>query len=195
MFFKNLVVCICILAFLTHAQQDEITPWEKLGISKTEWLLIQDNKIPMSKVAELLTSGIGIGEYVDKPWLRLNMSEDKWISKRRSGLTQEEIESKVRHHKPEMSWTELNKETAREDIRAVSKNGEKFSSLFLPGYQQNKNGRIVSRNLMLGFTGASIAGCVAWSIAGHKFQPIPIFAVTIPTMVWSFAEHSAYSRK
>lgn len=195
MVIKTLVFCICAFIFVAQAQQDEITPWEKLGISKTEWLLIQDNKIPMSKVAELLTSGIGIGEYVEKPWLRLEMSESKWISKRRSGLTQDEIERKVRHHKPEMSWKELNKENAREDIVSVSKHGEKFSSLFLPGYQQNRNGRVVSRNLMVGFTGASIAGCVAWSVAGQKFQPIPIFAITIPTMVWSFVEHGAYSRK
>lgn len=195
MFIKTLIFCSFAFVFITLAQQDEITPWEKLGISKTEWLLIQDNKIPMSKVGELLTSGIGIGEYVDRPWLKLNMSESKWISKRRSGLTQEEIERKVRHHQPEMSWKELNRENARDDIRAVSKNGEKFSSLFLPGYQQGKNGRKVTRTFMVGFTAASLTGCVAWSIATQKFQPIPIFAVTIPTMVWSFVDHSVYSRK
>jgi hypothetical protein len=187
-----------VFVFITTTyvySQDEISPWEKLGISKTEWIMIQDNNIPMNKVAELLGAGIGIGEYVEKPWIGLNMNESKWISKRRLGLTNDEIKSKVRSPASDSSWTEHNKKSAREDLRSVSKNGEKFSSLFLPGLQQHKAGRKVSRNLMIGFTGASLAWCAAGSVYNKRFEFVPIFFITVPTMIWSFADYSAHSKK
>jgi hypothetical protein len=193
MFIKVTIFCICIITIASA--QDEISPWEKLGLSKTEWMMIQENKIPMSKVAELLKAGIGIGEYVNKTWIDLGLSEEKWLNKRRSGLTNEEIRGKVKHPSSDISWKDQNRDNAREDFRSVSKNGEKFSSLFLPGYQQHKNGRKVSGNLMLAFTGASLAWCTAGSIYNKRFEFIPIFFVTVPTMVWSFTDCSAHSKR
>jgi hypothetical protein len=190
-----MLIFFLIFSVIYVYSQNEITPWEKLGISKTEWIMIQDNNISMNKVAELLGAGIGIGEYIEKPWIGLNMTESKWISKRRSGLTNEEIKNKVKNPASDSSWTEHNKKNVREDLQSVSKNGEKFSSLLLPGYQQHKAGRKVSRNLMIGFAGASVAWCAAGSVYNKRFEFVPIFFITVPTMIWSFSDYSAHSKK
>jgi hypothetical protein len=191
---KVLVLFIVIFNYLIYSQE-EISPWEKLGLSKTEWIMIQDNKIPDEKVEELLKAGIGIGEYVNKPWVNLGMSEEKWINKRRSGLTNDDINSKVASSVPDSSLRAAYKANARDDFRSVSKNGEKFSSLFLPGYQQHKSGRKVQRNFMLALAGGSLGWCVGGSIYNKRFEFLPIFCITVPTMIWSFADYSAHSKK
>lgn len=188
--FLFLIIFNC-LAF----SQQEISPWEKLGLSKTEWVMIQENKIPAEKVEELLKAGIGIGEYVKKPWMNLGMSEDKWINKRRSGYTNDDIISKAMSSLSDSSLKAAYKANARDDFRSVSKNSEKFSSLFLPGYQQHKNGQKLKGNLMIALSGASLAWCVGGSIYNKRFEFLPIFCITVPTMIWSLADYSAQSKR
>ena len=71
--------------------QDDPKPWEKYGLSQTEWRTIADSSISMNKVEELLRSGISVTEYAGKPWKGLNMNENAWIQKRRLGESQYDI--------------------------------------------------------------------------------------------------------
>jgi len=70
---KTSVLFILMLTFLCFSQE-ELQPWERLGLSITEWKMIEDNKMPMEQVEELLQAGIGISEYFQKPWINLNMT-------------------------------------------------------------------------------------------------------------------------
>lgn len=192
---QNVMFLFFIIINCLAYSQEEISPWEKLGLSKTEWIMIQENEIPPGKVEDLLKAGIGIGEYVKKPWMNLGMSEEKWINKRRSGLTNDDINSKATRSISDSSLKAAYKANARDDFRSVSKNGEKFSSLFLPGYQQHKNGQKLKGNLMIALSGASLAWCVGGSIYNKRFEFLPIFCITVPTMIWSFADYSAHSKR
>ena len=49
------------------SSQDDLRPWERLGLSQTEWKQVKENDVPISKVEKLLKYGIGIGEYLEKP--------------------------------------------------------------------------------------------------------------------------------
>jgi hypothetical protein len=84
----GILLCFVVASF----GQDDLKPWEKYGLSQTEWKMVQDNKIPTSKVEELLGAGISVGEYIKKPWKDLGLTEGDWIEKHRNGLSSYDIE-------------------------------------------------------------------------------------------------------
>jgi hypothetical protein len=173
--------------------QDDTKPWERLGLSLTEWKLIQDNKMPMSKLESLLKDGIGISEYFTKPWEPLGMTEAKWIAKRRTGLTSYDIEQQSRAAEKDtaMQPTPVTLNTFKEPDRS-RETREQFASLFLPGFMQCKVDHKVRGRIMIALAVGSIAGCTAWSIAGDGFMPVPVIAVLVPVMGWSFIDHKLY---
>jgi len=186
---KWLIVVMAVVSLLCVkvAAQDENRPWERLGLSQTEWRLINDNNIKMSKVEELLKDGVSIGEYIQKPWEPLNMTETKWLKKRRSGLTTYDIASESQAK--DQSWKKDMNNDAGNDMRQVSKNGEMFSSLFLPGYYQYKHNHKVKGIIMASLAGGALTWCTVGSIAGKNFEVIPITFVLVPDMVWSFIDY------
>ncbi|MBN1306409.1 MAG: hypothetical protein JXA18_00730 [Chitinispirillaceae bacterium] len=183
-------ISLLLLLSVSLFSQDDSKPWERLGLSLTEWKLIQENELPMSKVEQLLKYGIGIGEYFSRPWERLGMSESKWIAKRRSGLTSYDIEQQVRAARKDTSMqpTPPQVNTFRELDRS-RENRELFASLFLPGYLQCREKHKVRGGIMVALAAGSVAGCTAWSIAQKQFAPIPLLVVLVPDMIWSFVDH------
>jgi hypothetical protein len=95
---KIVVIAAGILMcfFVASFGQDNLKPWEKYGLSQTEWKMVQVNKIPTSKVEELLGAGISVGEYVKKPWEELGLTEGDWIEKHRNGLSSYDIELEMK---------------------------------------------------------------------------------------------------
>ena len=203
LFKRFFMACITRYPFLllfllspTLYSQDDNKPWERLGLSLTEWKLIQDNNMPMSKVETLLKDGIGIGEYFNKPWERLDMTETKWIAKRRSGLTSYDIELEVRgeaHNDTSMQPTPLHGNTFQEFDRS-RENRELFASFFLPGYLQLHQKHNARGCVMVSLAAGSIAGCIAWSAAHGQFMPVPLLVVLVPDMVWSLIDHKVYRK-
>ena len=175
--------------------QDDIKPWERLGLSLTEWKLIQDNNLPMSKVEELLKDGIGIIEYFSKPWEPLGLTEAKWIAKRRTGLTSYDIEQQVRNAQKDTSMHPAGPiNISFEEYDRSRGNRELFASFFLPGYLQFREKHRVRGGVMVTLGVGSIAGCTAWSIAQKQFAPLPLLVILVPDMIWSFVDHKLYRR-
>jgi hypothetical protein len=193
------ILYLSLFLFFTGAPiiaQDDSKPWERLGLSLTEWKLITDNKMPMSKVEQLLKDGIGIGEYFDKPWEKLGMSESKWISKRRIGLTSYDIEQQVHEAQKDTSMHPTKPQTTTfRELDRSQENRELFASFFLPGYLQLREHHKVRGGIMVSLAIGSIAGCTAWSVAKKQFIPLPLLAVLIPDMGWSFVDHRLYRKK
>jgi hypothetical protein len=192
---KNQLVIVLLLTIASQIfSQDEITPWEKLGISQTEWMMIQEHHLPMSKVGELLQNGIGIREYFNQPWVELRLSESRWIAKRRSGLTNEEIANGISRPKRDDSWKTGNKEIVKSDFTAVSGQGQRLSALFLPGYQQFKGNRKLTGTIMVGISIGSLVWSGAGSIPKKQFYSLPVFTLFVPTMIWSLIDYSVHSK-
>jgi len=89
-----LLVALCVTG-VWAADAEKVT-WDKdkcesLGLSLTECRQIQKSGLAEKKVHELLECGISISEYFKEPWKALGLSEKKWIKKRRSGLTNEDM--------------------------------------------------------------------------------------------------------
>lgn len=173
--------CLC-------SAQDESRPWERLGLSQTEWRLVNENNISMSKLEQLLKSGISVGEYIQKPWEPLGLNEEKWIKKRRSGLTSYDIELEATRGNSE-EWKKSMNNDASRDMKQLSENHELFSSLFLPGYYQYNVGQKQKSYVMIGLAGGAVAWCTIGSIANKRFEVLPVAVILVPDMVWSFIDY------
>jgi hypothetical protein len=195
---KSVFIAFIALFFSISAvsAQDDSRPWERLGLSITEWNMIQENNLPMNKVEELLKAGIGISEYFDQPWITINLTEEEWIGKRRSGMTSYDIELEAKTIAPNSesddSAAAVNASFQEYDRSAETKG--KFAGFFLPGYMQIKRGDKGKGAIMATLAVGSIAGCIGWSITEKNFVSLPLFAVVIP-MTWSLIDHSIYRKK
>ncbi|NLD92946.1 MAG: hypothetical protein GX639_09790 [Fibrobacter sp.] len=181
--------CVFLVLFNSFSEaQDESRPWERLGLSQTEWRLINENNISMPKLEQLLNAGISVGEYIQKPWEPLEMNEDKWIKKRRSGLTSYDIELEATRGNAQEWKKTMNYDVAR-DMQQLSGNGELFSSLFLPGYYQYHVGQKRKSYVMAGLAGGALAWFTIGCIANKRVEVAPIALVIVPDMIWSFIDY------
>lgn len=189
-------IVVIIISAVPISAQDDSRPWERLGLSITEWNLIQDNNLPMKKVEELLKAGIGISEYFDQPWTELNLTEEQWVGKRRGGMTSYDIELEAKTITPnsERSDSIASVNASFQEYDQSTETKGKFAGFFLPGYMQIKRGDKGKGAVMATLAVGSIAGCIGWSIAEKNFVSLPLFAVVIP-MTWSLIDHSMYQKK
>jgi hypothetical protein len=179
-----LVIGLCTISILPA--QEAQKPWEQYGLSKTEWKMIQDNKIPLKKVEELLKSGISISEYIDKPWVRFRLSENAYIDKRRSGLSAYDIE--LERTSDRGSWKNENKNTVRSEVSASSGNRDLLLSFVLPGYEQLRIKHKWRGRIMAALAVGSVVGSVYLSMADRTIEATPIFVILVPDMFWSMLD-------
>jgi hypothetical protein len=176
--------CFCAV-FISLAQQDP-KPWEKYGLSQTEWKMIQDDKIPIAKVQELLSAGISISEYIEKPWVKYHFFEKSYIEKRRSGLSAYDIE--LESTSDRSGWKNDNKSVFTSEANVFSGNKEVLLSFILPGYQQQRLEHKWRGRIMTTLAVGSIAGCFLASLAEVHFEGTPLFVVLVPDMFWSMID-------
>lgn len=183
---------IVILAFFMGSAQQDLEPWEKLGISKTEWKMIHDNKMPMGQVEDLLKAGIGISEYFKRPWEELGLTESKWIEKKRSGMSNYDIELEAKSSNAE--WKTEMKDAFHSEMSSMPENLESLSA-FLPGFQQYKNGKNVKGTFMVSIAATAVTWCVAGSARNKNFYALPLFTILLPDMIWSFVDYKVMKRQ
>ncbi|MBN1129538.1 MAG: hypothetical protein JXA71_11155 [Chitinispirillaceae bacterium] len=175
----------CCFLFVSFAQEDP-KPWEKYGLSQTEWKMIQDRQIPLSKVEQLLRSGISIGEYIEQPWKKYLLSEKAYIEKRRSGLTAYDIELEQTSNRS--GWKDDNRGAMLSETSSLSGSKELLVSFVLPGLQQRRLGHTWRSRIMGTIAIGSIAGSLFFSIADAKPEFTPLFVVLVPDMFWSMLD-------
>ncbi len=188
---KNLIF-LFLVCFAVCYGQEKIEPWERLGLSKTEWMMIEENRMPMKQVEYLLKSGIGISEYFKKPWIELNMTEQKWIEKKRSGMSSYDIEIEAKASNAE--WKTEMRSGFRSEMSEVSENAESFSAL-IPGLQQFKSRSVAKGIIMSSVALGAVTWCTASSISNKRFNSLPVFAVFVPDVVWSFVDYKVSKRR
>lgn len=188
---KILTILLFICTVICHGQQ-AMEPWERLGLSKTEWIMIEENQMPMSKVEELLKAGIGISEYFNKPWIEFNMTEQKWIEKKRSGMSSYDIEIEAKA--TNAGWKTEMQSGFRSEMSGVSENSENFSAL-IPGFQQFKTGSVAKGIIMSSIAAGAIGWCVAGSVSNKRFNSLPVFAILVPDIAWSYIDYKISKRR
>ncbi len=139
--------------------------YEKLGLSETEWNEIQQMQLPVSKVKQLLESGISISEYSRRPWEQLSISEAEYIRLRRLGNSDADVRSTYRRERGPAEWTVV-------------------QSFFLPGLNQIREGRAVRGWIMAAAAVGSVGLCAGWSVRSRRFQPLGL-CLLVPDMLAS----------
>jgi hypothetical protein len=159
-----------LVSLLLYAMAGAMTPadkelYEKLGLSETEWAMVLDAKMPLSKVKELLRCGISIPEYFRHPWTELGLSESAWIAKRKSGLSDADMRAATSPKASAGEWTTV-------------------QAFFLPGYHQIKRGQKLKGWCMAAIAAGAV-GLFAFQTARSKrIEPLGL-VLLIPDMLWS----------
>ena len=181
-----LVLFICLYTAFFSVAQELQKPWEQYGLSKTEWQMIKDNKIPLKKVEELLKSGISISEYIDKPWVKFHLSEKAYIDKRRSGLSAYDIE--LERTSDRGTWKSDNKNALHSEVSSSSGNRDLLLSFVLPGFEQFRMNHKWRGRIMTTIAVGSVVGSMYLSIADRTVEATPIFVILVPDMFWSLLD-------
>jgi hypothetical protein len=188
----GLLLCCCVIA--AACGQEGIKPWEKYGISQSEWKMTKDNNVSEDKLRVILSSGISITEYCQKPWKKLGIKETEWMEKRRAGMSSYDIELDTKSDRT--GFIQDSKKIMKADT--VSESSKQtpglFTSFILPGYQQQNIGHKTKGKIMSGFAFGCLAGCFVWSVSKGQFEPIPLLLI-IPDMFWSLLDFKASVKK
>jgi len=187
------LLCCCIT--VAACGQEGTKPWEKYGISQSEWKMTKDNNISEDKLKVILSSGISITEYCQRPWKKLGIKETEWMDKRRAGMSSYDIELDTKSDRN--SFKQDNRKMLKVDTASESAKQTPglFTSFVLPGYQQQKIGHKTRGKIMSGFAIGCLAGCFIWSVAGGQgIQPVPLLLI-VPDMFWSLFDYKFTMKK
>ncbi len=74
----------------------ENTTAEDMGISQEEFQKVKESGMSKSKFLKLLEVGISPNEYFSEPWKKLGVTEDHWITEKKAGMADDDIDRSYR---------------------------------------------------------------------------------------------------
>ncbi len=160
------LLAIALFFSFTHAMTaKDKEEYERRGLSQVEWQMILDAEMPIDKVDELLAAGISITDYFEYPWLKIGISEQEWIRRRRAGMDNADIAVHTASHANASEW-------------AVVQN------FLLPGFHQFKRKQYGKGAAMTSIAVLSTGLLAFLWIKEGDFMPAPLLLL-IPDMAWS----------
>ena len=153
-FFLGLL--INLFALKAYADEWENTSAEDMGISQEEFQKVKASGMSRSKFLKLLEVGISPNEYFSEPWKKLGVSEDHWLTEKKAGMADDDIDRSYR------------KQDANNLIP--------FVSFMLPGYYEYKTNKTL---FGLGLSTAAVAGIALTFLVQNKetHSIYPIFPI------------------
>lgn len=148
--------------------------YEQLGLTQWEFQQVKEAGIPREKLLYMIEIGVRPGEYLQKPWERLNVSEEDWLVERARGMEDSDIDRSYRYRSGNQGAANL--------------------SLLLPSYYQWKTGN-TSMAISMNVLWATFAGAYAYMLATEEdnssvYMLFPLALVH----VWSFG-HGWYETR
>lgn len=175
---------IMLLSTVSIAQES-LKQWEKLGITSKEWHECQLRNFSDDSIKIIVSYGIMPSEFFQSPWLAHNLTCEQWLTKRKSGMTDEQIFKTVQA----IEAVKGSKTVIEMNDKQISENLLKFESFILPGYLQitsSSKSQKIQGSIMGTIFVASIAGTIAWSIKEDCMMPTSLVTITLPVMLWSY---------
>jgi hypothetical protein len=122
--------------------------YEDHGLTQWEFQQAKEAGVSRDKILSLLELGIRPNEYLQKPWLSLNVSEDQWLQERSQGLEDSDIDRTYRNkvvHQDLAYWSllapSLYQWKTGETTKAISMNalwvGAMSATIFLAATSDN----------------------------------------------------------
>jgi hypothetical protein len=117
---KALILAVLVLlpTAKVFADEWENTTAEDMGISQEEFQKVKESGMSKSKFLKLLEVGISPNEYFSEPWKKLGVTEEHWLSEKKGGMADDDIDRSYR--------------------KQDANNMTPFISFVLPGYYEYK---------------------------------------------------------
>ena len=143
-----------------------------LGITQAEFTKVKEAGMPKAKLLRLLEIGVRPDEYFGEPWKKLGVTENYWLSERKQGFDDEEVNASFREQ-PSGAFNS-------------------FLFFVLPGYYHFQTHRPYAGALL---STLAVGGVSLWAIDGGKKIPVAIPAGLIATsLIWSAADAFIHTR-
>ena len=81
--------------------------YEEMGLTQWEFQEAKEEGISRDKLTNLVEMGIRPSEYLQKPWEKLGVSEQEWISQRSGGFEDADIDRSYRNQSGDQSYAYL----------------------------------------------------------------------------------------
>jgi hypothetical protein len=151
------------------ASEWEGVDYNDLGLSQWEFQQAKESGLSRDKLLYLLEIGVRPGEYVQKPWERLNVSEQDWLNERAKGMDDSDIDRSYRYR-------------GRQSQNAAT------LSLLLPSYYQWKTGKKVEAISMNAIWLTLTGVYVGMRLTEDNNSSVYLIPFILGVHVWSFAD-------
>lgn len=81
--------------------------YEEVGLTQWEFQQAKEEGISRDKLTQLVEVGVRPSEYIQKPWEKLGVSEEEWLSQRSGGLEDADIDRSYRNHSGNQGYAHL----------------------------------------------------------------------------------------
>lgn len=141
--------------------------YEEIGLTQWEFQQAKKEGITRDKLTHLVEMGIRPSEYIQKPWEKLGVSEEDWLSQRTNGLEDADIDRSYRNRSGDQEYAYL--------------------SILVPSLYQWKSDQAMKAIWMdaLEFTGIGITVYLAADGATDWWYGLLLIA---GAHIWSFAD-------
>src|SRR4051812_185118 len=120
--FLLLLLFLNLTAIKVFADEWENTTAEDMGITQEEFQKVKESGMSKAKFLKLLEVGISPNEYFSEPWKKLGVTEEHWLSEKKAGMADDDIDRSYR--------------------KQDANNMAPFISFVLPGYYEYKTDRM-----------------------------------------------------
>ena len=81
--------------------------YEEMGLTQWEFQQAKEEGVTREKLTHLVELGIRPSEYLQKPWVRLGVTEEQWLSQRSQGLEDADIDRSYRNRSGDQGYAYL----------------------------------------------------------------------------------------
>ena len=140
--------------------------YEDMGLTQWEYQQAKEQGVTREKLTKLVELGIRPTEYLQKPWNRLGVSEEDWLSQRAEGMEDADIDRSYRYHSGDQKSASL--------------------SLLIPSYYQWKTHAVAKATFMDVLEVGSIAVTIVLKVQGKSYWWYGFLGIAA-AQLWSFA--------
>ena len=81
--------------------------YEEMGLTQWEFQQIKEAGISRDKLTRIVELGVRPSEYLQKPWEKMNITEDAWLAQRSEGMEDADIDRSYRNNHGDQSYAYL----------------------------------------------------------------------------------------
>lgn len=142
--------------------------YEDLGLTQWEFQQVRQAGISKEQLLHLLEVGVRPSEYLQKPWERLGVTEEQWLTERSKGMEDSDIDRSYRNRANNQAYA--------------------YWSLAVPSLYQWKTGKKTEAISMNALWTVSVGAAVYLAFATENNDEAYLIPFIAAVHVWSFAD-------